>query len=55
MEGIGSFEIPAYVEKAFALLEKSGFEAYLVGGSVRDFVRGKSTETDWDMTTNAMP
>jgi len=35
-------------------LEKNGFEAYAVGGCVRDSVLGK-TPADWDITTNAFP
>ncbi|MCR4626937.1 MAG: HD domain-containing protein, partial [Treponema sp.] len=34
--------------------KEAGFEAYLVGGAVRDMLLGK-TETDWDLTTNATP
>ncbi len=35
-------------------LEQAGFEAYLVGGCVRDFLLGKEPK-DWDITTNATP
>ena len=35
-------------------LEKAGFEAYLVGGCVRDLLLGKEPK-DWDITTNAKP
>ena len=35
-------------------LEKSGFEAYIVGGCVRDAVLGREPE-DWDITTSARP
>lgn len=35
-------------------IEKNGFEAYLVGGSVRDLLMGKSPY-DFDITTNALP
>lgn len=35
-------------------LQKSGFDAYLVGGSVRDILLGRPT-ADWDVTTNATP
>ncbi len=35
-------------------IEKSGFEAYLVGGCVRDLLMGK-TPSDFDITTNALP
>jgi len=35
-------------------LEKAGFEAYLVGGCVRDLFMNR-TPKDWDLTTNAKP
>ena len=35
-------------------LHKAGFEAYIVGGCVRDAVLGKEP-SDWDITTNALP
>ena len=40
-------------------LQKAGFEAYIVGGAVRDMVRAATvpgtTVTDFDFTTNATP
>lgn len=36
------------------LLENSGFEAYVVGGAVRDALLGDAP-SDWDITTNALP
>lgn len=35
-------------------LTQNGFEAYIVGGCVRDHLRGV-TPHDWDITTNALP
>lgn len=35
-------------------LEDAGFEAFLVGGSVRDLLLGRPVQ-DWDITTNALP
>lgn len=35
-------------------LRKSGFDAYLVGGCVRDLLIGRRPK-DWDITTNAKP
>lgn len=35
-------------------LEKAGFEAWIVGGCVRDLLLGR-TPKDWDVTTNATP
>ncbi len=37
-----------------AVLEHAGFEAYLVGGCVRDLLLGR-TPKDWDIATNATP
>lgn len=46
--------IPAEVVKVVETLEKGGFQAYLVGGCVRDLFLGR-TPKDWDVTTNATP
>jgi tRNA nucleotidyltransferase (CCA-adding enzyme) len=47
-------ECPESVITAISLLEKSGFEAYTVGGCVRDAIMGKAPH-DWDMTTSSAP
>jgi len=47
-------EIPKEVKNIVAKLKKHNFEAYIVGGCVRDFLRGIEPE-DWDITTNAKP
>ncbi len=47
-------KIPANVEKALSLLHGAGFEAYVVGGCVRDSLLGHKP-TDWDITTSALP
>ncbi|MAZ30115.1 hypothetical protein CL655_02405 [bacterium] len=47
-------QIPQPVLNVAETLEKAGFEAYLVGGCVRDLCIGK-TPKDWDITTNATP
>lgn len=41
-------------ERILKILEDSGFEAYYVGGCVRDVLRGKNPN-DVDITTNALP
>lgn len=46
--------IPNYVLDALEKLKMAGFEAYIVGGCVRDFLMDK-TPKDWDLTTNARP
>lgn len=47
-------KIPKEVEQIAVTLQKAGFEAYLVGGCVRDLVL-KREPKDWDITTNAKP
>ncbi len=47
-------EIPTEVQFVADTLENAGFEAYLVGGCVRDLLIGKKPK-DWDITTNAHP
>jgi tRNA nucleotidyltransferase (CCA-adding enzyme) len=46
--------VPKEVSHVTQTLEKAGFEAYLVGGCVRDLIMGKEPK-DWDITTNARP
>lgn len=48
------FRIPVDVSHVTETLENAGFEAYLVGGCVRDLFLGKKPK-DWDITTNADP
>lgn len=42
------------VQAVMQALEASGFEAYAVGGAVRDCLLGKEP-FDWDVTTSALP
>ena len=49
-----TFNIPKEVTRVTGELEKAGFEAFLVGGCVRDLVLGRVPK-DWDVTTNAVP
>lgn len=46
--------IPSKVERILYTLEEHGYEAYAVGGCVRDSVLGR-TPNDWDITTSALP
>ena len=46
--------IPKEVKSVLTALQKAGFEAYIVGWCVRDFLLGKEPK-DWDITTNARP
>lgn len=48
------FRIPDEVRDVTLQLRKAGFEAYLVGGCVRDLIIGREPK-DWDVTTNANP
>lgn len=47
-------DMPKNVDTAINLLQLAGFEAYAVGGCVRDSLLGK-TPNDWDITTSAKP
>lgn len=47
-------KIPKEVENIAQKLEEKGFEAYLVGGCVRDLLLGRKPK-DWDVATNAVP
>ena len=46
--------LPATVKGIIDALEARGFEAYAVGGCVRDSILGR-TPNDWDITTSARP
>lgn len=52
--GSAGYDIPAGAAKILHTLEAAGFEAYLVGGCVRDLLRGGSPH-DWDICTSAQP
>jgi len=47
-------KIPNEVQFIIELLKKEGYEAYIVGGCVRDLLRGIKPE-DWDIATDAKP
>jgi len=47
-------KIPKPVVEVLRKIEEKGFEAYIVGGCVRDLIMGKNPK-DWDVTTNAKP
>lgn len=46
--------LPSDVAALLARLHDAGFAAYVVGGCVRDSLRGV-TPADWDVTTSALP
>lgn len=48
------YPLPPQVNTALTLLNQAGFEAFVVGGAVRDLLRGAPVH-DWDITTSALP
>ncbi len=46
--------IPEEVKNVIERLQENSFEAYIVGGCVRDLLQNKEPK-DWDITTNAKP
>ncbi len=48
------FNLPAYVTCVMDTLKNAGHRGYVVGGSLRDLLRGV-TPHDYDMTTDALP
>ena len=51
---MGSLEIPTEVLDIVHKLRNAGYEAFSVGGCVRDLLRGEKPR-DWDVTTSAKP
>ncbi len=49
-----NFPIPGYVRQVLDTLERAGWEAWLVGGCVRDHLLGRPAK-DYDVATNAPP
>lgn len=47
-------DLPHNVDKIITTLQENGYEAYAVGGCVRDSILGR-VPGDWDITTSAMP
>ncbi|MDE7262331.1 MAG: HD domain-containing protein [Oscillospiraceae bacterium] len=48
------FSLPEQVQETLRRLEDAGYEAWCVGGAVRDALLGR-TPGDWDVTTSAPP
>lgn len=46
--------LPAAAQQAIGQLNTAGFDAYAIGGCVRDSLMGR-TPDDWDITTSAKP
>lgn len=51
---IADIRLPEKVNTIIAALQSAGFEAYAVGGCVRDSILGRQPG-DWDITTSATP
>lgn len=49
-----TIQLPGKVKCIIDTLTEAGYEAYAVGGCVRDSVLGRTPE-DWDITTSASP
>ncbi|MFR5405808.1 MAG: hypothetical protein ACLTG0_10725 [Oscillibacter sp.] len=47
-------QIPEKAKYIIETIQNAGFEAYVVGGCVRDSILGRPPE-DWDITTSARP
>lgn len=58
IKGIGkaavNIQLPDKVKHIIDILNRNGYEAYAVGGCVRDSLLGRIPE-DWDITTSALP
>lgn len=54
IEQTWNIELPDAVHKIIHILEQHGYEAFAVGGCVRDVMLGRQPE-DWDITTSAKP
>ena len=46
--------LPKEVETVITTLQGAGYSPYLVGGCVREMLRGKAP-SDYDMTSDALP
>jgi tRNA nucleotidyltransferase (CCA-adding enzyme) len=49
-----NINLPQHVSFIIDTFHKAGYDAYAVGGCVRDTILGRSPN-DWDITTNALP
>ena len=53
-QNLQQMQIPQHVEYIIGRLNQHGYEAYAVGGCVRDTLLGR-VPGDWDITTSARP
>ncbi|MBD5544179.1 MAG: HD domain-containing protein [Lachnospiraceae bacterium] len=49
-----TINLPESVKKIIAILKQAGYDAYAVGGCVRDSLLDREPD-DWDITTSALP
>lgn len=49
-----TINIPQSASKIISILEQNGYEAFVVGGCVRDSIMGNNPH-DWDICTSALP
>ena len=52
--GIAQSSIPPYVFEIVKTLNEAGYDAYIVGGAIRDLLIDREPK-DFDITTNAEP
>lgn len=46
--------IPVHIKRVMDILKDAGYQVYIVGGAVRDYLRGVDIN-DYDLTTDAVP
>ena len=49
-----AFALPCHIQEILARFDAAGYEAFCVGGCVRDALRGVPPH-DWDLCTSALP
>ena len=54
MPGHRELTLPPVVQRLLHTLQQAGYEAYVVGGCVRDSLMGR-VPNDWDICTSALP
>jgi len=51
---INTMKVPKYIQEILEILNQQGYQAYIVGGAVRDVLLGKQP-VDYDIATSALP
>ena len=54
MSSVLQNKIDPFITSVIARLQEEGYEAYVVGGAVRDFLLGREPK-DYDVSTSATP